>query len=163
MQQSSVRLYLRFLTERGECPAHLVEGIPVLSARGAETMPRHLEPYRVEALIAACDPTTSAGKRDRAVLLLLARLGLRAGDIVAMRLGAVAWDEGSLRVCSKGRRDAAMPCWRHNWATGTPPSDCRRIAMICASVYLLVFIQNLLVHLGEKILLMQPLTFGGDY
>ncbi|MFN3400680.1 MAG: hypothetical protein ACK4Z4_10115, partial [Ferrovibrio sp.] len=40
---------------------------------------------------------------------------------------------------------------------------CRRIARICASVYLLVFIQNLLVHLGEKILLMQPLTFGGDY
>ncbi|WP_203232283.1 hypothetical protein, partial [Gemmobacter caeruleus] len=39
----------------------------------------------------------------------------------------------------------------------------RRIARICASVYLLVFIQNLLVHLAEKILLMQPLTFGGDY
>ncbi|MFN3825930.1 MAG: hypothetical protein ACK4RN_18345, partial [Pseudorhodobacter sp.] len=39
----------------------------------------------------------------------------------------------------------------------------RRIAMICASVYLLVFIQNLLVHPAEKILLMQPLTFGGDY
>lgn len=105
----TLRHYLRFLTERGECPAHLAEAIPVLSTRGAETLPRHLEPARVEALIAACDPATSAGKRDRAVLLLLARLGLRAGDIVAMRLDAVAWDEGSLRVCGKGRREAALP------------------------------------------------------
>jgi hypothetical protein len=45
----------------------------------------------------------------------------------------------------------------------TPPSACRRMATICASVYLLVFIQNLLMHLAEKILLMQPLTFGGDW
>ncbi|MGR3547603.1 MAG: hypothetical protein ACU0CB_04175, partial [Roseovarius sp.] len=45
----------------------------------------------------------------------------------------------------------------------TPPSARRRIAMICASVYLLVFIRNLLVHLAEKILLLQPLKCGGDY
>lgn len=106
---ATLRHYLRFLTERGECPPHLVEAIPILSARGADTLPRHLEPDRVEALIAACDPATSAGKRDRAVLLLLARLGLRAGDIVALRLRAVAWDGGTLRVCGKGRREAALP------------------------------------------------------
>ena len=105
----ALRHYLRFLAERGECSAHLAEAIPVLSARGTETLPRHLEPDRVEALIAACDPATSAGKRDRAVLLLLARLGLRAGDIVTMRLHAVAWDEGVLRVCGKGRREVALP------------------------------------------------------
>jgi len=105
----TLRHYLRFLAERGECSAHVVEAIPVLSARGTDTLPRHLEPDRVEALIAACDPATSAGKRDRAVLLLLARLGLRSGDIVAMRLDAVAWDEGSLRVCGKGRREVKLP------------------------------------------------------
>jgi hypothetical protein len=55
-----------------------------------------------------------------------------------------------------------MPCARHSAATGIPPSACRRIARICGSVYLLVFIQNLLMHLAEKILLMQPLTFGRD-
>lgn len=105
----TLRHYLRFLAERGECSVHVVEAIPVLSARGTDTLPRHLEPDRVEALIAACDPATSAGKRDRAVLLLLARLGLRSGDIVAMRLDAVAWDEGSLRVCGKGRREVKLP------------------------------------------------------
>lgn len=105
----TLRHYLRFLAERGECPVHLVEAIPVLSARGTDTLPRHLEPDRVEALIAACDPATSAGKRDRAILLLLVRLGLRAGDIVALRLGAVAWDEGGLRICGKGRREVRLP------------------------------------------------------
>lgn len=106
---ATLRHYLRFLAERGECPTHLVEAIPALSIRGTDPLPRYLEPDRVEALIAACDATTFAGKRDRAVLLLLARLGLRAGDIVVLRLDAVAWDEGSLRVCGKGRREVKLP------------------------------------------------------
>lgn len=106
---ATLRHYLRFLAELGECPLHLAEAIPTLSARGTDTLPRHLAPDRVEALIDACDPATSVGKRDRAVLLLLARLGLRAGDIVAMRLDAVAWDEGALRVCGKGRREVKLP------------------------------------------------------
>ena len=106
---ATLRHHLRFLAERGECPTHLVEAIPILSARRADTLPRHLEPDRVEALIAACDPAAAAGKRDRAVLLLLARLGLRAGDIVSMRLDAVIWDEGALRVCGKGRREVKLP------------------------------------------------------
>lgn len=106
---ATLRHYLRFLAERGECAVQLIEAIPILSIRDTNPLPRHLEPDRIEALIAACDGTTSAGKRDRAVLLLLARLGLRAGDIVVLRLDAVAWDEGSLRVCGKGRREVKLP------------------------------------------------------
>ena len=53
-----------------------------------------------------------------------------------------------------------MPCPRHSPAGGIPPSACRRIAVICASVYLIVFIQNFIMHLQEKILLMQPSTLG---
>src|SRR5690606_8730713 len=56
-----------------------------------------------------------------------------------------------------------MPCSRQSCATGTPPSAWRRIAMICASLYLLFFIQILLRHLAEKILLMKTLKFRGDY
>jgi hypothetical protein len=61
----------------------------------------------------------------------------------------------ALPVCFPPSRKRCHP------GIGTPPSACRRIAMICASVYLLVFIRNLLDHLAEKILLTQPLTFGG--
>jgi hypothetical protein len=54
-----------------------------------------------------------------------------------------------------------MPCLRHRSANGTPPSACRKTAMICALAYLLVFFQSLLVHLAEKTLLINPLTFPG--
>lgn len=106
---AALRHYLRFLAGRDECPLHLAEAIPTLSARGTDTLPRHLAPDRVEALIDACDPATSVGKRDRAILLLLSRLGLRAGDIVALRLADVVWDDGSLCVCGKGRREVKLP------------------------------------------------------
>jgi integrase len=60
-------------------------------------------------LIASCDLTTTHGIRDRAILLLLARLGLRAGDIRTMCLDDPAWDHGTLRVCGKGRREVQLP------------------------------------------------------
>jgi hypothetical protein len=56
-----------------------------------------------------------------------------------------------------------IPCSRQSSATGTPPSAWRKIARIRGSLYLVIFIQNLLIHIAEKILLPQPLTFGGDY
>lgn len=63
----------------------------------------------VERLIASCDLTKPHGIRDRAILLLLARLGLRAGDVLTMRLDDIAWDEGTFRVRGKGRREIRLP------------------------------------------------------
>ena len=56
-----------------------------------------------------------------------------------------------------------MPFSRHNLATGTPLSAGGRIAKICGTVYLLFFIQNILVFLAAKILFTQPHSFGGDW
>ena len=59
-----------------------------------------------------CFAVTSArlvGRRNRAILLLLARMGLRAGDIVHLRLGDIDWKEGAIRVCGKGRRETRLP------------------------------------------------------
>jgi integrase len=63
----------------------------------------------VERLIACCDLATPSGIRDKAILLLLARLGLRAGDILTMRLGDVDWKDGTIRVSGKGRREVCLP------------------------------------------------------
>jgi site-specific recombinase XerD len=63
----------------------------------------------VEQVIAACDTATAHGLRDRAILLLLARLGLRAGDILGLRLGDLDWAEATLRVHGKGRREVRLP------------------------------------------------------
>jgi site-specific recombinase XerD len=83
--------------------------IPVLAHWRLSSLPRYLQTEEVERVIAACDPAMAVGKRDRAVLLLLARLGLRAGDIVQLRLGDLDWKEGAISVSGKGRRQTLMP------------------------------------------------------
>jgi site-specific recombinase XerD len=63
----------------------------------------------VERLIASCDRASTVGRRDRAILLLLARLGLRAGDIVHLRLSDIDWKGASVFVSGKGRRATRLP------------------------------------------------------
>ena len=72
-------------------------------------MPRYLSPQDVDRVLASCNPQTPVGVRDRAVLLLLVRLGLRAGDIVALRINDIDWRAGTLRVAGKGRRETRLP------------------------------------------------------
>ena len=72
-------------------------------------LPRYISTAEVGRVIESCDVTMPMGIRDRAVLLLLARLGLRAGDISGMRLDDIDWSEGTLRVRGKGRREVRLP------------------------------------------------------
>lgn len=106
---TAVRMFLRFLIADGKCAAGLVGSIPVLAHWRLSSLPRYLQPEEVERVIASCDPATPVGKRDRAILLLLARLGLRAGDVVQLRLGDLDWREASISVSGKGRRQTLMP------------------------------------------------------
>jgi integrase len=62
-------------------------------------MPRYLPAADVERMIVSCNASKVHGIRDKAILLLLARLGLRAGDVLDLRLGHVCWADGTLRVC----------------------------------------------------------------
>ncbi len=63
----------------------------------------------VERVIASCDATTPGGVRDRAILLLLARLGLRAGDICELRFSDIDWLNAEIHVCGKSKRSSALP------------------------------------------------------
>lgn len=72
-------------------------------------MPRYLQPDEIERIIVSCDPAAQVGKRDRAILLLLARLGLRAGDIVQLRLGDIDWNGAWIQVSGKGRSQTRLP------------------------------------------------------
>jgi len=60
-------------------------------------------------VIGTCDPASAMGARDRAVLLLLARLGLRAGDVAALQLRDIDWEQGLFRVAGKNRRQTVLP------------------------------------------------------
>jgi site-specific recombinase XerC len=66
-------------------------------------------PANVERVIASCDLSTLIGVRDRAVLLLLARLGLRAGDVAGLELTAIDWSVGTLQVAGKNRQETQLP------------------------------------------------------
>lgn len=104
-----LRHFLKFLVARGDCPPYLNEAVPRIVERRLTTLPRYLPGSAVDRLIASCNPATQPGIRDRAVLLLLSRLGLRAGDVWAMRLDDIEWQEGTLRVQGKGRRQVRLP------------------------------------------------------
>jgi site-specific recombinase XerD len=106
---TAIRMFLRFLIADGQCAAGLDAAIPALAHWRLSSLPRYLQPEEVERVISSCDPATPAGARDRAILLLLARLGLRAGDIVRLRLEDIDWKEASIRVAGKGRRQALLP------------------------------------------------------
>lgn len=106
---TALRGYLNFLAAHGECRPWLDRAIPTVPQWRLSAMPRYLPAEEVERLIASCDLDKPHGIRDRAILLLLARLGLRAGDILDMRLDDIAWADGTLRVRGKSRRETRLP------------------------------------------------------
>ena len=106
---TAIRGYLRFLAAAGLCRPGLDHAVPIIPQWRLSALPRYLPADAVERVIASCDLTKSHGIRDRAILLLLSRLGLRAGDVLTMRLGDISWDEGSIRVRGKGRREIRLP------------------------------------------------------
>lgn len=106
---TALRMFLRFLISEGKCADTLDAAIPVLAHWHLSSLPRYLNPIEVERVISSCDLCTPIGRRDRAILLLLARLGLRAGDIVQLRLSDINWKEADICVSGKGRCQTKLP------------------------------------------------------
>ncbi len=106
---TALRMFLRFLIAEGQCAVGLDAAIPTPASWRLASLPRYLQPEDVERLIASCDRASAVGSRDRAILLLLARLGLRAGDIVHLRLSDIDWKGAWIHVCGKGRRHTRLP------------------------------------------------------
>lgn len=114
---TALRMFLRFLIAEGKCSANLYAAIPVLAHWRLSSLPRYLQPEEVERIISSCDPNSPVGRRDRAILLLLARMGLRAGDIVQLRLGDIDWEGATIQVSGKGRRETHLPLTQEvGWA-----------------------------------------------
>jgi len=123
---TALRMFLRFLIAEGKCPAALEAAIPALAHWRLSSLPRYLQPDEVERIIASCDPASPVGKRDRAILLLLARLGLRAGDIVQLRPSEIDWPGAWIHVSGKGRCQTRLPLTQEiGEALVTYLEDCR--------------------------------------
>ena len=105
----ALRMYLRFLASNGLCRAELVNAVPSVPQSRLATLPRYISTDDIERLIASCDLTRAAGLRDRAVLLLLARLALRGGDICELRLDDIDWTKALVKISGKSKRSAQLP------------------------------------------------------
>ncbi|TAK36006.1 MAG: integrase [Chloroflexota bacterium] len=106
---TALRSLLRYLHVSGRIAAPLAVAVPAVAGWRLDALPRGLRREQVAALLAAPDPGTAAGQRDRAVLLVLARLGLRGGEVAALRLVDVDWRAGEVVVRGKGSRVERLP------------------------------------------------------
>ena len=106
---TALRSYLRYLASTGQCDAGLLGAVPTARTWALAAIPRYLPQEDIERAIATCDPCTAVGIRNRSILLLLARLGLRADDVSRLRLADVDWTRARLIVCGKSRVSSGLP------------------------------------------------------
>jgi len=109
MMVTALRSFLRYLLYCGAVKCDLAAAVPTVANWSMATVPRAIAVEHAQAALASCNRQSAVGFRDYAVLLLLARLGLRAGEIVALKLDDIDWDSGSLYVHGKGARGCPMP------------------------------------------------------
>jgi site-specific recombinase XerD len=109
LMTTAFRSFFRYLFQKGELQADLAASVPTVADWRLSTVPKHLAPEEVERVLSACNRPTAAGRRDYAILLLLARLGLRAGEVVALELDDLNWRAGEILVRGKGLFHDRMP------------------------------------------------------
>jgi integrase/recombinase XerD len=107
---TAMRSFLRYGQYRGDVPGELVAAVPAVATWATTpALPRAISPEHAQRSIDSCDLSTAIGLRDRAILLILARLGLRANEVITLQLGDCDWDRGHVRVRSKGGRECLLP------------------------------------------------------
>ncbi len=106
---TSLRSFLRFVHATGRTAVPLAGAVPAVASWRLAALPRGLTAAEVERLLAGCDRKTPVGRRDYAVLSLLARLGLRGAEAAGLQLDAIDWRAGEVAVCGKGSRIERLP------------------------------------------------------
>ena len=135
---SSLRSFLRFLLQCGRITIPLANAVPTVAARHLSELPKYLEPAQVEKILKSCDRRRSLGRRDYAILLLLARLGLRAGEVAHLCLEDIDWHAGELCVHGKRARLDRLPLPQDvgqaiaNYLKTRQPSGSSRRVFLCA-------------------------------
>ncbi len=141
---STLRQFLRYLHYSGYIKADLAASVPTIRRWRLASLPEYLLPSQVRSVLSACDRRSEIGRRDYAILLMLARLGLRANEIATLTLDDIDWRGGQLSVQAKGRQRAQLPLPHEVGSAivdylrnGRPRSDSRRL-----------FLRHLAPHAG---------------
>lgn len=106
---TAVRSLLRFLHVAGQVPVPLAPAVPAVAGWRLASLPRGVDAAVVTRLLDSCDRDTVMGRRDYAILTLLARLGLRGGEVADLEVGDVDWRGGEVSIRGKGRRIERLP------------------------------------------------------
>jgi site-specific recombinase XerD len=140
----SLRTFLRYLNHRGLNPRALAGCVPSIRRWKLAGLPTYLSAAQVQKVLDGCDRTTALGQRDYAILMMLAKLGLRANEVATLTLDDIDWRSGEMLIRAKGRQRTRMPITRDVGAAlvaylrgGRPTSSCRRL-----------FLRTLAPHVG---------------
>ncbi len=109
LMTTAFRSFFRHLFQKGDLQVDLAASVPTVAHWRLSTVPEYLTPKEVERVLQACDRHTAMGRRDYAMLLLLARLGLRPGEVVALQLNDINWRAGEIMVRGKGLFHDRLP------------------------------------------------------
>ena len=104
-----LRNFFQFLFKSGRTDVNLAPSVPRMAHRCGSALPRYLMPDQVEALLAAAKVDTPIGRRNYAMVLLLARLGLRAQEVITIQIGDIDWRAGEILVRGKGQQHDRLP------------------------------------------------------
>lgn len=104
-----LRSFFRFLFQEGETKTDLSGAVPSIRTWWLAGLPKYLKPEDLQRVIDSCNDDLPVGRRDRALLLLIARLGLRASEVMALELDDIDWQEGVLAVRGKGGYHDRLP------------------------------------------------------
>lgn len=106
---TALRSFFRYLLHRGEVPTDLAACVPAVPRWSFSSLPKFLSVDAVQRVLKSCDRQKPLGRRNYAILLLLARLGLRAGEVVALDLDDIDWKEGLIAIRGKGGKSVLLP------------------------------------------------------
>ena len=126
---TGLRALLRFLYLDGQIAMPLVGAVPSAACWQLAALPRAVSPADLARIVESCDRRSVAGRRDYAIIVLLARLGLRAGEVAALDLGDINWRQGEITIRGKGSRRDILPLPADageavaGWLAGGRPPD----------------------------------------
>jgi integrase/recombinase XerD len=109
LMRSTVRSFLQFVRYRGDLEVDLAAHVPSVAGWTLSSLPKSLPPGAVKQILARCPRTTAIGRRDYAILLLLARLGLRAAEVINLTLEDIEWESGRITIRGKMNRLDQLP------------------------------------------------------
>ena len=160
---TALRSFLRYLQREGKILVDLARCVPPVATWSLSTLPKFLPAGAVQRVLDRCERNTMVGKRNYAILLLLARLGLRACEIVALNLEDIDWDTGRITIRCKGGRWAQLPlpddageAIALYLRSGRPRCTCRRVFLrhraplrgFAHSITVSTIVRRALIHAG---------------